>query len=82
LSPAPFAPCAASSPGPRAFPPGSWPILLAEAVAEVLDDPNPLRLRANPRVLKRAVLSYPPKRRKHANWPQPTKAPLDAVRVI
>jgi hypothetical protein len=55
---------------------------LAEAVAEVLAEPNPLRLRANPRVLKRAVLAYPPKRSKHANWPQPTKFPLEAVRVI
>lgn len=57
-------------------------MLLAEAAAEVLEDQNPLRLRANPRVLKRAVLGYPPKRRKHANWPQPTKFPLEAVRVV
>ena len=57
-------------------------MLLAEAAAEVLEDPNPLRLRANPRVLKRAVPRYPPKRRKHANWPQPTKLPLEAVRVV
>jgi len=57
-------------------------MLLAEAAAEVLEDQNPLRLRANPRVLKRAVLNYPPKRRRHANWPQPTKVPLEAIRVV
>jgi hypothetical protein len=47
----------------------------------VLDEPNPRRLRSNPRVLKRAVLNYPPKRKKHDNWPQPTKWPSAAVLV-
>jgi hypothetical protein len=56
---------------------------VAEAVAEVLEEQrNPLRLRANPRVLKRAVPRYPPKRRRHANWPQPTKPPSPALVVI
>ena len=55
---------------------------MSEAIAEVLEERNPLRLRANPRVLKRAVLSYPPKRSRHANWPQPTKSPLEAVCVV
>jgi hypothetical protein len=55
---------------------------LAEAAIEVLGEPNPLRLRANPRVLKRAVLYYPPKRSKHANWPQPTKFPSEAILVL
>lgn len=54
----------------------------AEAVAEVRDERNPLRLRSNPRVLKRAVLGYPPKRRMHTNWPQPTKLPVDAVKMV
>lgn len=48
----------------------------------MLDEPNPARLRANPRVLKRAVLAFPPKRAKHAHWPQPTKPPLLAVVVV
>ena len=56
-------------------------MLLTEAVGEVLTERNPRRLRANPRVLKRAVLSYPPKRRKHDGWPQPTKFPAEAVLV-
>lgn len=56
--------------------------MLAEAVAEVLDERNPLRLRSNPRVLKRAVLGYPPKRKMHDNWPQPTKLPVDAVMIV
>ena len=72
----------ASSRDPRVFPPGSHSGLIAEAIAEVLQERNPLRLRANPRVLKRAVLRYPPKREKHDHWPQPTKWPADAVRVI
>ena len=56
--------------------------MLAEAVAEVLDERNPRRLRSNPRVLKRAVLGYPPKRKIHDNWPQPTKLPADAVMIV
>ncbi len=56
---------------------------MTEAVAEVLEEQrNPLRLRANPRVLKRAVPRYPPKRRRHANWPQPTKPPSPELVVI
>jgi len=56
--------------------------MVSEVIAEVLQEArNPPRLRANPRVLKRAVLAYPPKRRKHNNWPQPTKRPAEAVRV-
>ena len=55
---------------------------MAEALREVLEERNPYRLRANPRVLKRAVLRYPPKRKKHHNWPQPTKRPADAVQIV
>jgi len=40
------------------------------------------RLRANPRVLKRAVTYYPPKRAKHANWPQPTKQPSETIVIL
>lgn len=39
-------------------------------------------MRANPRVLKRAVTCYPPKRAKHANWPQPTKNPEQAIIIL
>lgn len=53
-----------------------------EAIAEVMEERNPRRLRANPRVLKRAVLRYPPKRQKHSNWPQPTRLPADAVVIV
>jgi|GEM_PF-4987853 len=56
--------------------------MVVEAIEEVLEEYNPLRLRANPRVLKRAVLGYPPKRKKHENWPQPTKPPAEAVLVL
>lgn len=56
---------------------------MAEAVAEVLEEQrNPIRLRANPRVLKRAVPRYPPKRMKHLNWPQPTKPASTVVMVL
>lgn len=55
---------------------------MAEAISEVLSDPNPARHRANPRVLKRAVTYYPPKRNKHENWPQPTKSPAQAVNIL
>jgi hypothetical protein len=34
------------------FPPDSWPLLLSEAIAEVLDDPDPRRLRTDPRRLR------------------------------
>lgn len=56
--------------------------MVAQAIAEVREERNPIRLRSNPHVLKRAVLRYPPKRHKHENWPQPTKLPAEAVRVI
>ena len=53
-----------------------------EIVTELRQERNPLRLRANPRVLKRVVPSFPPKRRKHDHWPQPTKLPSDAVLIV
>ena len=56
--------------------------MVLEAIAEVREEHNPLRLRSNPRVLKRAVLRYPPKRKKHENWPQPTKWTAQAVSVL
>jgi len=55
---------------------------LTEVVVEVLEERNPHRLRANPRVLKRAVLRDPPKRKQHHPWPQPTKRPAEAVAIV
>lgn len=55
---------------------------MREAITEVLEERNELRLRANPRVLKRSVLRYPPKRKKHENWPQPNLGPAEAVVVL
>ena len=40
------------------------------------------RLRSAPRVVKRKMSSYPVKRPDHKNWPQPTRTPVEAVRVI
>ncbi len=39
------------------------------SLAEVLEERNPLRLRASPRGLKRAVLAYPPTHSRHAGSP-------------
>ena len=47
-----------------------WPDLLAEVAQEVLP---PRRNRINPRVVKRAVSKWKPKRPEHRNHPQPTK---------
>ena len=55
---------------------------MGEAVAEILSERNAARLRSCPRVLKRAVRNYPPKRTKHENWPQPTKQPIDAIVIL
>lgn len=55
---------------------------MAEAIEEVLGERNPPRLRSCPRVLKRAVPRYPPKRVKHSNWPQPTRWAPNAVAII
>ena len=53
-----------------------------DAIAEILSERNPQRLRSNPRVVKRAVTYYPPKRAKHRHWPQPTKRPIDAITIL
>lgn len=62
--------------------PRNWSVLMGEAVAEILSERNAARLRSCPRVLKRAVRDYPPKRTKHENWPQPRKQPIDAVAIL
>ena len=40
------------------------------------------RLRANPRVVKRKMSNYGVKRTHHRDWPRPTLAPTDAVRIL
>ncbi len=40
------------------------------------------RLRAAARVVKRKMSNYGVKRAEHRNWPQPVRAPAQAVRVI
>ena len=42
----------------------------------------PRRLRANPRVVKRKMSNYNLKRAAHRAWPQPTRPPTHAVRVL
>jgi len=42
----------------------------------------PRRLRANPRVVKRKMSNYNVKRADHRAWPQPTRPPGQAVRVL
>ena len=56
--------------------------MITEAIDEIGQERNQPRLRANPRVLKRAVTYYPPKRAKHAYWPQPTKHPDQAIFIL
>ncbi|BAS28018.1 hypothetical protein LIP_2177 [Limnochorda pilosa] len=70
-----------SSPSREPFPPVG-PCLVREAIAEVPEERDELRPRASPRVLKRAVLRYPPKRRKHENWPRTTQRPAEAAYVL
>jgi hypothetical protein len=55
---------------------------MAEAIEEILEERNPARLRCYPRVLKRAVPRYPPKRARHSPWPQPMKWGPEAVTVV
>lgn len=40
------------------------------------------RLRANPRVVKRKMSNYAVKRSEHRDWPQPTRAPTEVVRIL
>ena len=56
---------------------------LLAAVAEAGDQLlRERRLRAAPRAVKRKMSSYQVKRPEHRNWPQPTRTPADAVRVL
>jgi hypothetical protein len=64
------------------FPPEQLAIVHSRVVAEILEERLPKRrLRANPRVVKRKMSNFALKRFHHRSWPQPTKAPDDAVRI-
>jgi len=39
------------------------------------------RLRSNPRVVKRKMSGFGAKRSHHRDWPQPTRAPGEAITV-
>ena len=43
---------------------------------------GPRRLRSNPRVVKRKTFNFGVKRRKHRNWPKPTRTPEQAVAIL
>jgi hypothetical protein len=64
------------------FPPEQLAVVHARVMAEILQERLPKRrLRANPRVVKRKMSNFALKRSRHRSWPQPTKAPADAVQV-
>ncbi len=53
--------------------------MVAEILEEILP---PRRLRSNPRVVKRKMSKFHVKRAAHRRWPQPTRTPTEAVRVL
>jgi len=56
---------------------------LPSAIAEINDElVRSRRLRAAARVVKRKMSGYAVKRTDHRDWPQPTKTPAQAVRVL
>jgi len=58
-------------------------VALPPTVAEICHELVPRRrLRAAPRVVKRKMSSYNVKRGEHRHWPQPTRAPANAVRIL
>jgi hypothetical protein len=55
----------------------------AKAKEELLFELLPKRrLRSNPRVVKRKMTNYHLKRASHREWPQPTRTPAEAVRIL
>lgn len=56
-----------------------WQDLLAEVAQEILP---PRRNRINPRVVKRTMSKWNPKKPEHRNYPQPTKEFRDAVVML
>jgi hypothetical protein len=56
---------------------------LAHATAEILHQLVPRRrLRSNPRVVRRKMSNFNVKRAEHRHWPQPTRTPAQAVRIV
>jgi hypothetical protein len=56
---------------------------LAHATAEILYQLVPRRrLRSNPRVVRRKMSNFNVKRAEHRHWPQPTRTPAQAVRIV
>jgi Insertion element 4 transposase N-terminal/Transposase DDE domain len=61
----------------------SLAVALPATMAEICRELVPRRrLRAAPRVVKRKMSNYNVKRAEHRHWPQPTRAPLTAVRIL
>jgi len=61
----------------------SLAVALPTTLAEICRELVPRRrLRAAPRVVKRKMSNYNVKRAEHRQWPQPTRAPVAAVRVM
>lgn len=58
-------------------------VALATAVEEIRGEYlPPRRLRAAARVVKRKMSGFHVKRAEHRRWPQPTRPPADAVRIL
>ena len=56
---------------------------LGRATAEILHELVPhRRLRSNPRVVRRKMSNFNVKRAEHRHWPQPTRTPAQAVRIV
>ena len=72
---------AAASPSRPAFPPDHLAASLTHGIRELLRQLLRRRQRVNPRVVKRAVVQYPVKRRRHYRWPRPPCPIADAIAI-
>ena len=67
----------------RVFPPRGLRHLHQQVLAEILEEIlPPRRLRTDPRVVKRKMSKFHVKRATHRRWPQPTRTPEEAARVL
>lgn len=58
-------------------------VALPATIAEICRELLPRRrLRSAPRVVKRKMSNFGVKRAEHRNWPQPTRTPAQAVRIL
>lgn len=67
------------------FPLSGLQALCRQALADMLDPKHILperRLRINPRVIKRKMSKFGVKGAAHRRWPQPTRRPEEAVRIL